>query len=370
MIRTTDTTDTTPTATPTLGFVLDADHEAHQPPEAGGGRRDQVRLLVSAGDAAPVHARFDGLGDFLHRGDLVVVNTSATIAAAVDARMPDGDPVVVHFSGELPGGALLVEVRQPAEGATVPRVVERPVDLDLLGAGRVQLHAPFGGSRRLWLASATFDRDGADDGEREGALLDLLDAHGRPIRYRHVPREWPIEAYQTVFAREPGSVEMPSAARPFSTELVTDLVRRGIGVTPLVLHTGVSSLEGDERPYPERYRVPHATATAIDATRQNGGRVIAIGTTVVRALATVTDDRGVVHPGRGWTELMVTADTPVRSVDGLVTGWHEPESTHLMMLESFAGRDALGAAYTAALDAGYLWHEFGDSHLILRSDAP
>jgi S-adenosylmethionine:tRNA ribosyltransferase-isomerase len=148
--------------------------------------------------------------------------------------------------------------------------------------------------------------------------------------------------------------------------LVTDLVSRGIGVAPLVLHTGVSSLEGDERPYPERYSVPRATATAIGATRQNGGRVIAIGTTVVRALATVTDDRGIVHPGSGWTDLMVTADTPVRSIDGLVTGWHEPESTHLLMLESFAARDVLGAAYAAALDAGYLWHEFGDSHLILR----
>jgi S-adenosylmethionine:tRNA ribosyltransferase-isomerase len=343
---------------PAPGFVLDSEHEAHQPPEATSGRRDQVRLLVSDGDAAPVHARFDALGEFLRAGDLVVVNTSATVPAAVDARMPDGDPVVVHFSGELPGGAVLVEVRQPAQGTTVPRVVDGPAELDLLGLGRVQLHTRFGDSRRLWLATASFD----------GAvpLLDFLDAHGRPIRYRHVPREWPIEAYQTVFAREPGSVEMPSAARPFSTDLVTDLVGRGIGVAPLVLHTGVSSLEGEERPYPERYRVPRATATAVATTRQNGGRVIAIGTTVVRALATVTDDHGGVHPGGGWTDVMVTADTPVPSVDGLVTGWHEPESTHLMMLESFAGRDVLSAAYSAALDAGYLWHEFGDSHLIVR----
>src|SRR4051794_3018543 len=340
------TSTPTPPAVPALGFVLDAEHEAHQPPEATGGRRDQVRLLVSDGDAAPVHARFDALGDFLHAGDLVVVNTSATVPAAVDARLPDGDPVVVHFSGELPGGALLIEVRQPALGTTVPRVVDGPAELDLLGLGRVQLHVRFADSKRLWLATASFAGD--------VPLLDFLDAHGRPIRYRHVPREWPIEAYQTVFAREPGSVEMPSAARPFSTELVTDLVGRGIGVAPLVLHTGVSSLEGEERPYPERYRVPRATAAAIDATRPNGGRVIAIGTTVVRALATVTDDRGAVPPGRGWTDLMVTADTPVPSVDGLVTGWHEPESTHLMMLESFTGRDALCAAYTAALDGGYL----------------
>jgi S-adenosylmethionine:tRNA ribosyltransferase-isomerase len=341
--------------------VLDPEHEAHQPNEAAGGRRDQVRLLVSAGDAPPVHARFDAIGDFLRAGDLVVVNTSATVPGAVDARMPDGDPVVVHFSGELPGGALLVEVRQPAQGTTVPRVVERPGKLDLLGFGHVQLHAPFADSRRLWIASASFGDD--------VTLLAFLDAHGRPIRYRHVPREWPIEAYQTVFAREPGSVEMPSAARPFSTEVVTDLVRRGIAIAPLLLHTGVSSLEGGERPYPERYRVPRATADAIDAARRNGGRVIAIGTTVVRALATVTDDRGVVHPGEGWTDVMVTADTPVPSVDGLLTGWHEPESTHLMMLESFADRDVLDEAYAAAHTGGYLWHEFGDSHLIVRREA-
>ena len=174
-----------------------------------------------------------------------------------------------------------------------------------------------------------------------------------------------------MFAREPGSVEMPSASRPFTTELVTDLVGRGVAVAPLLLHTGVSSLEGDERPYPERYRVPRATADAINAVRAtNGGRVIATGTTVVRALATVTDDRGVVHPGRGWTEVMVTPDTPVRSVDGLITGWHEPESTHLMMLEAFAGPRRARARRTAPRSTrGYLWHEFGDSHLILREDA-
>jgi S-adenosylmethionine:tRNA ribosyltransferase-isomerase len=344
-----------------LDFVLDAEHEAHQPPETGGGRRDDVRLLVSVGDTDPVHARFTALGEFLAPGDLLVVNTSATVPAAVDGRLPDGDPIVVHFSGEMPGGIVLVEVRQPDAGTTAPRFVDAPTEVDLLGAGRVRLHTRFSGSRRLWLASA--------DVGAELALTDFLAAHGRPIRYRHVPREWPLDAYQTVFAREPGSVEMPSAARPFTTELVTDLVGRGVALAPLLLHTGVSSLEDDERPYPERYRVSRSTADAINAARQNGGRVIAVGTTVVRALATVTDDRGVVHPGRGWTEVMVTPDSPVPSVDGLVTGWHEPESTHLMMLEAFAGRPALEQAYRAALAGGYLWHEFGDSHLIVARGA-
>jgi S-adenosylmethionine:tRNA ribosyltransferase-isomerase len=361
MIDTTSTTSPRASMSDRLDFVLDAAHEAHQPPESGGGRRDDVRLLVSAGDAAPVHAHFAELGEFLTAGDLVVVNTSATVPAAVDGRLPDGDPIVVHFSGELPGGALLVEVRQPDAGTTAPRFLDAPVEVDLLGAGRLQLHARFDGSRRLWLASGDL---GADT-----TLTDVLAAYGRPIRYRHVPREWPLDAYQTVFAREPGSVEMPSAARPFTTELVTDLVARGVAIVPLLLHTGVSSLEGEERPYPERYRVGRTTADAVNATRQNGGRVIAIGTTVVRALATVTDGRGVVHPGRGWTDVVVTPDAPVPSVDGLVTGWHEPESTHLMMLEAFAGRPALEQAYRAALDRGYLWHEFGDSHLIVREGA-
>jgi S-adenosylmethionine:tRNA ribosyltransferase-isomerase len=214
-------------------------------------------------------------------------------------------------------------------------------------------------SRRLWLAE--LDLGGT-------SVAAYLDAHGRPIRYRHVPHDWPLAAYQTVFARDPGSAEMPSASRPFTPELVTDLVGRGIEIMPLVLHTGVSSLEGDERPYPERYAVSRATAVAVNSVREHGGRVIAAGTTVVRALATVTDERGVVHPGSGWTEVVVTPDAPVPSVDGLITGWHEPESSHLWMLEAFAGGDALAAAYRAALARGYLWHEFGDSHLILRDE--
>jgi len=170
-----------------------------------------------------------------------------------------------------------------------------------------------------------------------------------------------------VFAREPGSAEMPSASRPFTDAVVTDLVTRGVQVTPLLLHTGVSSLEGGEAPYPERYRVPATTAANINAVRHGRGRVVAVGTTVVRALATVTDERGTVHPGEGWTEVVVSPNSPVRSVDGLVTGWHEPESSHLMMLEAFAPADVLSRAYDAALDRGYLWHEFGDSHLILRA---
>ena len=347
----------TATATTPFTFKVDLAHEAHEPPEARGIQRDGVRLLVSAGDDDPLDARFRDLPSVLEAGDLLVVNTSATIPAAFDGCLPDGEPIVVHLSGSLPGDLWLTEIRRPHDGATVPMHVAHAVDVALLAGGTVHLLAPFAGSERLWLATLDVGGD----------VLTYALAHGRPIRYHHVHRDWPLSTYESVFAREPGSAEMPSASRPFTHAVVTDLVTRGVLVTPLLLHTGVSSLEGGEAPYPERYRVPATTAVNINAVRKGRGRVVAVGTTVVRALATVTDERGTVHPGEGWTEVVVSPDRPVRSVDGLVTGWHEPESSHLMMLEAFASADVLSRAYAAALDLGYLWHEFGDSHLILRA---
>ncbi len=344
-------------AVASLRFTLDPAHEAHEPPEARGITRDAVRLLVSDGDAPPVHTYFANLASYLHAGDVLVVNTSATIPAALDARLPGGDPVVVHLSTEMPGGVWLVEVRQPDAGATVPLRLDAAVDVALLGGGDAHLLARFDGSTRLWLAEL---RIGAP-------VLEYVSRHGRAIRYAHVERDWPISSYQTAFALEPGSAEMPSASRPFTDRLVADLVRRGVLITPLVLHTGVSSLEGGERPYPERYRVPGTTADVINAAHARGGRVVAGGTTVVRALATVTDEQGTVHPGHGWTDVVVTPDSALPSIDGLLTGWHEPEASHLWMLQAIAPAHVLDDAYAAALEHGYLWHEFGDSHLLLRA---
>jgi S-adenosylmethionine:tRNA ribosyltransferase-isomerase len=203
--------------------------------------------------------------------------------------------------------------------------------------------------------------------------LDLPDAapawladHGRPIRYGEPAEPWPIDAYQTVFAAEPGSAEMPSAARGFTAALVTALVSAGVVIAPLVLHCGLSSPEAGEAPQPERYRVPAATAALVNAARSTGRRVVAVGTTAVRALETVADDDGAVHPGAGWTELVVTPERGVRAFDGLITGWHEPEASHLQLLEAVAGPELLRRSYEQALEHDYLWHEFGDSHLILR----
>lgn len=345
-----------------LDFELAPALEANEPPEVRGQGRDDVRLLVSRGDEEPIHTCFEALADYLEPGDLLVVNTSATVAASLDAIRPDGSPLEVHLSTALPSGLWLVELREPPVlGGSAHLDDERGTTLRLSGGATLDVLARFRGSRRLWLAVV-----------RTGGvpIHEYLARRGRPIRYRHVTREWPLASYQTVFARRPGSAEMPSAARPLSAELVVELVARGIAIAPLVLHAGVSSLEGHEQPFPEWYEVPPVTASLVNGTHRVRGRVVAAGTTVVRALETVAGTDGLVRPGNGWTDLVVTPGRGVRATDGLLTGWHEPASSHLLMLEAIAGRPALEKAYRAALSARYRWHEFGDSHLILPARTP
>jgi S-adenosylmethionine:tRNA ribosyltransferase-isomerase len=225
----------------------------------------------------------------------------------------------------------------------------------LPGGGWAELLAPHGTPGRLWVAALHL----------RAPVDQWLANHGRPIRYHYVPRDWPLDYYQTVFAQDAGSAEMPSAGRPFSAALVAELVSRAVSVVPITLHCAVASLEAHEAPVAERFSVPESTADLVNQTRRRGHRVIAVGTTVVRALETVTSDSGQVHPARGWTDLVITAGRPVRAVDGMITGWHEPAASHLAMLEAIAGHDLLMRSYQAALACGYLWHEFGDSHLIL-----
>jgi S-adenosylmethionine:tRNA ribosyltransferase-isomerase len=194
--------------------------------------------------------------------------------------------------------------------------------------------------------------------------------YGRPIRYGYVDRDWPLSAYQTVFAPpvdrvRAGSAEMPSAARPFSETVVTRLVASGIVIAPVVLHTGVASPEAHEKPYPERFGVPGPSARLVNEAHRAGGRVIAVGTTAVRALESAADPQGQVHACEGWTDLVVTRATGVKVVDGLLTGFHEPAASHLAMLETVAGGALLRSCYERALDEGYLWHEFGDVNLLL-----
>ena len=365
-----DRDHTRPAATLPLSFTIDSEHEAHEPPEASGRHRDDVRLLVSRGLAAPVHTTFATLPDHLQPGDLVVVNNSATVAAALDVVIEGDRAAVLHVSTRLPADLWMVEPRRrTANGSTVRLSLDDEPGAVLLPSGQPLLHllrrAPQ--SQRIWIAMTV---DGVDLGATMASV-------GRPIRYPYVPRDWPLDSYQSVFATEPGSAEMPSAARPFTTTIVTRLVSKGIAVAPITLHTGVSSLEAGERPYPEWFRVPASTAALANATHRNGGHVIAVGTTAVRAMETVSDHHGIVHPGEGWTDLVVEppdldhrAEPGVSAIDGLLTGWHEPEATHLAMLEAVAGRTLLTVAYESAFAAGYRWHEFGDSHLILPYAGP
>ena len=343
-------------ATRRLSFELPERLEAAEPPEARGLTRDAVRMLVAERSTGRlVHTTFAAIPSFLQPGDLVVVNTSAVIPAAVAARGDDGAPLIVHLSTQLDDGRWVVEPRQ-IEGRTTRRW-DGPVPLRMrVGTdATITLDAPYLGSDRLWVAQLHLPQP----------IFTWLAVHGQPIRYRYVDRPWPIGTYQNVYATEPGSAEMPSAGRPFTPEVITKLVAKGVGVSPLVLHTGVASLEAAEVPFPERMRVPASTASRVNETRREGGRVIAVGTTVVRALETAGGDDGVVRPTDGWTDLVITPHRGVRVVDGLLTGWHEPEASHLMMLEAVAGRPLLAASYASSLQEGYLWHEFGDTHLIL-----
>ncbi|MFC7830214.1 S-adenosylmethionine:tRNA ribosyltransferase-isomerase [Streptomyces sp. NPDC057375] len=331
--------------------------------------RDGVRLLVSHGTEVSHHA-FGELPGLLRAGDLLVVNTSPTLAAAVDGRVGHAR-VVVHFSTRGDDGRWAVELREPdGRGTTRARAMGMGVvgrgcgglagtKVRLPGGARLVLEEPLSArGERLWWARVS-----------GVAVPELLREHGRPIRYSYTDRDQPLSVYQTVFALPAadgtGSAEMPSAARPFTARLVAELVSRGVQFAPVTLHTGVASAESHEPPYPERFAVPEASARLINAVRAGDGRVVAVGTTAVRAVESAAGADGVVRARAGWTDLVVTPERGVRVVEGLLTGLHEPEASHLLMLEAVAGRAAIDRGYEAAVRGRYLWHEFGDVHLLL-----
>jgi len=333
---------------PIIDFTVPEELEAREPPEARGLTRDGVRLLVSyLNSDRIVHARFADLPTFLRPDDLIVVNVSATLPAALAARRSDGSQVAMHVSTRLPAGLVVVEFRKVDVFAG--EVFALP------GSGSAVALVPYPGSTRLWVVRLDLPEP----------LLSYLQRWGQPIAYPYVRGSWPIEMYQNVYASVPGSAEMPSAGRPFTPPLIDSLTLSGVLVASVILHTGVASLEHDEPPYEEYFEVPHETAVAVRRAQEAQGRVIAVGTTVARALESSVDPAGRLIASRGWTDLVITVQRGVRIVDGLLTGFHEPKATHLALLEALAGRAHLERAYRAALDTGYLWHEFGDLHLIV-----
>jgi S-adenosylmethionine:tRNA ribosyltransferase-isomerase len=343
-------------ASPTTSFTPPAGAEATRPPERRGVARDGVRLLVAT-SCGITHHRFSDLPDVLRAGDLVVVNTSATLPAALRVWRKRDHDALIHVAGVVDDGSWVIEPRRSDNTGPAGDVVVGEA-IALAGGTRLRIieSYPRPGvlDSRLWRAEP----------DRQTELASHLNDHGLPIRYGAVERR-PLEDLQNVYSDEPGSAEMPSAGRPFTDRLLTRLIVRGVRMAPLVLHAGVSSPEKHEPPSPERYSVPGPTAALVNATRSEGGRVVAVGTTVVRALETVADATGSVSAGAGWTEHIVGPSSPIRAVDGVISGLHEPEASHLLLLEEVAGRDLVQRAYDEAVRHRYLWHEFGDSMLFL-----
>jgi S-adenosylmethionine:tRNA ribosyltransferase-isomerase len=347
--------------TPTTRFPSPDSVTAVGPAESRGVPRDGVRLLVARPGGLD-HVQFRDIGRFLYRGDVLVVNTSGTVPRQVDAWSPRHGDLVVHLATPLEGGTWVVELRSPPAAAR-PVLDGRSEEEVHLGEGVVArlldaypngASSPTGAGNRLWRASVG------------GDLAGLLRRVGRPIAYGYLDRRYPLRDYQTVFSLDPGSAEMPSAGRPFTNRLVTRLVRSGVLVAPVLLHTGVSSQDAGESPQPERFQVTRDTAALVNAARARGGRVIAVGTTATRAIESATSPNGIVDAVSGWTDLVIGPDRPVRVVDGLLTGWHNPEASHLLLVEAVAGAELTQRAYDAAVAHGYAWHEFGDSGLLLR----
>ena len=340
-----------------LQFELPPELEAHEPPELRGLRRDHVRLMVLPrfeGDA--IHTKFDALGDFLQAGDLIVVNNSRTLPALLPARDESGDEVEVrlaHRQSEDLWDALVLKGRTHVGRPGMQLDFGQNLTAQIMGQNA---ELPF-----LW--QVQFDRCCSE-------LLDLIYRIGFPIRYNYVLGELPLDLYQTVYAAEPGSVEMVSAGRPFTWEVLLKLKRKGIGLAAISLHTTLSSTRDDaiDRTHPnyeEEFDVSEATAQAINACHEQGGRVIAIGTTVVRTLETVAQQKGAMVSAHGRTRLHIAAGYQLRVVDALLTGMHEPESSDLDLLSAFIEPGRLKRAYLQAIEQGYLWHEFGDMNLII-----
>jgi S-adenosylmethionine:tRNA ribosyltransferase-isomerase len=338
-------------------FALPPGSEATAPPERRGLARDAVRLLV-ASPGGVEHTVFHALHEHLQAGDLLVVNTSATLPAAVDGVRGSGGRRPVHVASELDDGSWVVEVRRTDNSGPQTDLQAGEV-LELTGSQRIRVQEaypdPGAGSSRLWRVTAEPRRD------RVSYLLD----HGRPIRYGYLTEPWPLGDLQNVYALQPGSAEMPSAGRPLSRRLLVRLMAKGVVIAPIVLHTGVSSPEKHEPPMPERFEVPADTARLVTLAREAGRRVVAVGTTSARALESAVTSDGSVVATEGWTEVVLSRGRPARVVTGLVSGLHEPEASHLMLLEAVAGADLVTTAYRAAVAERYLWHEFGDSMLFL-----
>jgi S-adenosylmethionine:tRNA ribosyltransferase-isomerase len=327
---------------------------ASLPAELRGLRRDGARLCVVERDSGRItHTTVAQVGAHLRVGDLLVVNSSRTLPAALRVTRENGEQVQVRPGALRSGEWDALAVETDAEHRNVGLV--RDEVLRARSGLRLRVLAERPDAPLLWRMSVL-----------SGDPIETLLRDGEPIRYSYVPEPVPAEHYQTVYAGIPGSVEIPSAGRHLTWELLGGLRRAGVQVADIVLHCGLSSFQDDavdlSKPLiEEQFEVRAETAERVSAAV----RVIAVGTSVIRALETAADDDGGVRPLRGWTRLVITPRTRLRVVDALLTGLHEPPATHLDMLGALLDGGLLERAYDEVRERRYLWHEFGDAMLII-----
>jgi S-adenosylmethionine:tRNA ribosyltransferase-isomerase len=328
--------------------------------------RTDARLLHLNPCEGEMHdARLTDLSSLLRPGDLLVVNDAATLPASLRGTI-GGVPIELRFVSHTRAGrfvALLFgdgDHRTRTEDREPPPLVRRgdSIAFEELGAIVQWIHP-----RSNRLVEIAFDREG-------DRLVRALYALGRPIQYAHVPEPLALYHVQNVYAGRPWALELPSAGYGLSWSLLDALRSRGVEIARVTHAAGISST-GDRAldallPWPERSEVPIETAQAIARTRERGGRVVAAGTSVVRALEAAADPFGTsVTPGERVTELRIDEHTELRVVDGLLTGMHVPGESHYDLLSAFADRAMLEAAHEHASEAGYRAHEFGDATLVL-----
>lgn len=330
-----------------------------EPTERRNMERDEIRLLVTKKQGQTEHTIFKDLPRFLNTGDVLVVNTSATIPAALPVSLPGGAGGRLHISTRLNNRNWLIEIREISGNRTVRwKGGEEGMAFQLRSGAVVTLEQRFydaGELLHLWMAHFTINQP----------MQTYLSANALPVQYDNLSQQYPLSYYQTFFSFHPGSAEMPSAGRGFTTGLTDRLLKKGIVLAPIVLHTGVSSLEEKEMPYPEHMEIDPVTASIINSAKSNGKRIIAVGTTAIRAIETAVNEQEKVVPYRGQTKLFIDKDHTLKVANGLLTGFHEPHASHLNILQAVAGFEHINSAYKAALKAGYYWHQFGDLHLIL-----
>ncbi len=344
-------------------YHLPKNLECSIPTEIRGINRDEVRLMISNISTDNVqHDTFKNIVDYLNEDDVLVVNTSGTIKAAIPAKNKNNTFLQIHLSTQLKNKKWVAELREISENNTQRYFGGQPNEIiELIHGGSIRLIQPYYSNSnqedhlQLWTIELIIEEE----------VSHYLEKFAQNIQYFNIKKNYPNSFYQTIFAKEFGSAEMPSAGRAFTQNVLDQLEKKGVEIIPILLHTGVASLEMNEKPYEEYFEISKKSATAINNARKKGKNIIAVGTTVIRAIETLTSSQKITSSGKGWTNIFITPERGVNGIDGLITGFHEPKASHLFMLEAITKRKHLEITYHEAVHHKYLWHEFGDLHLIL-----